>query len=428
MAFWNKFPFTNFHEMNLNWLISTMKDLVNGYDNFTTEATKKIEAQNEKIDTFVNDYTKKVDKIPQLVQTETIDIMDRYRADGTFSEIIESTYGAVSYLNTLQNKSLLILGDSLSDPKKCAWVTEFRKLVANINMTVTNHAVAGETLEQQATRFESITTKFDILFIWCGINDIAKQRSLSDVTASLDKIRAHAETINPKAQVYLVSTYKNKRNLPENWIIPQIAYWRLYSTYCVKYGWNYIDGFGKAPIINVTDATTTAWCFQETPNLHYTEKYAPILAQWFLHIMSVGENMDIARYYEHVPGANVVSGFTFKPQFTPDKAGCFVDYGTDRMLIRLFGTFKPENNTGHWVEVCTVPEVFRPATSYLFTLAVQEGGVSSTGASITCKATIASNGKIFIYGADMNAISFNSAKMYLSFDIPFLDYDFNRPY
>lgn len=417
MAFWNKFPFTNFHEMNLDWIIEIVKKLGESFESLSGVVDKKL-----------SDFQKVIDGVPDMVETNTKSTLDEWLNDGTLGDVVEQTYKSVSYLNTLQGKSLLILGDSLSDPKKCAWVTEFRKLVANINMTVTNHAVAGETLEQQAVRFESITTKFDILFIWCGINDLAKQRTIADMTASLDKIRAHAESINPKAQVYLVSTYKNKRNLPTNWIIPQIAYWRLYSTYCVKYGWNYIDGFGKAPIINVSDATTTAWCFQETPNLHYTEAYAPILAQWFLHIMSVGENMDIGRYYEHVPGANVVSGFTFTDKFTPKSDGCFVDYGTDRVLIRLFGTFKPDSNAGRWVEVCTVPEVFRPSTSYLFTLAVQEGGVSSTGAAITCKATIASNGKIFIYGADIASISFSFTNLYLSFDIPFLGYDFNRPY
>lgn len=417
MAFWNKFPFTNFHEMNLDWIIDIVKKLGESFESLSSVVDKKL-----------SDFQKVIDGVPKMVETTTKSTLDEWLNDGSLGDVVEQTYKSVSYLNTLQGKSLLILGDSLSDPKKCAWVTEFRKLVANINMTVTNHAVAGETLEQQATRFEGIKTNFDILFIWCGINDIAKQRSLKDMTASLDKIRAHAESINPKAQVYLVSTYKNKRNLPNNWIIPQIAYWRLYSTYCTKYGWNYVDGFGKAPIINVSDATTTAWCFQETPNLHYTVEYAPILAQWFLHILSVGENMDIGRYYEHVPGANVVSGFTFTQQFTPKDNGCFVDYGTDRMLIRLFGTFKPDSNAGRWVEVCTVPEVFRPSTSYLFTLAVQEGGVSETGAAITCKATIASNGKIFIYGADMNAISFSSTNLYVSFDIPFLGYDFSRPY
>lgn len=417
MAFWNKFPFTNFHEMNLDWIIEIVKKLGESFESLSSVVDKKL-----------SDFQKVIDGVPDMVKTNTESTLDEWLENGTLGDVVEQTYKSVSYLNTLQGKSLLILGDSLSDPKKCAWVTEFRKLVANINMTVTNHAVAGETLEQQATRFDSITTKFDILFIWCGINDIAKQRSIADMTASLDKIRAHAESINPKAQVYLVSTYKNKRNLPTNWIIPQIAYWRLYSTYCVKYGWNYIDGFGKAPIINVSDATTTAWCFQETPNLHYTEAYAPILAQWFLHILSVGENMDIGRYYEHIPGANVVSGFTFTNKFTPKSDGCFVDYGTDRVLIRLFGTFKPDSNAGRWVEVCTVPEVFRPSTSYLFTLAVQEGGVGTTGAAITCKATIASNGKIFIYGSDIASISFSFTNLYLSFDIPFLGYDFSRPY
>lgn len=59
MAFWNKFPFTNFHEMNLDWLISTMKDLLTGYDDFTADITKKIEAQDGKVNTFIEDYTKK---------------------------------------------------------------------------------------------------------------------------------------------------------------------------------------------------------------------------------------------------------------------------------------------------------------------------------------------------------------------------------
>ena len=41
MAFWNKFPFTNFHEMNLDWIISTMKDLLSGYNDFTADIAKR---------------------------------------------------------------------------------------------------------------------------------------------------------------------------------------------------------------------------------------------------------------------------------------------------------------------------------------------------------------------------------------------------
>ena len=31
MAFWNNFPFTNFHELNLDWIISKVKNLETGF-------------------------------------------------------------------------------------------------------------------------------------------------------------------------------------------------------------------------------------------------------------------------------------------------------------------------------------------------------------------------------------------------------------
>ena len=39
MGLYSNFPYTNFHEMNLDWIISTMKNLVEAWESFGTTAT-----------------------------------------------------------------------------------------------------------------------------------------------------------------------------------------------------------------------------------------------------------------------------------------------------------------------------------------------------------------------------------------------------
>ncbi len=40
MAFFNKYPYTDFHEMNLDWILDTMKKLEDKYDNTLTAELK----------------------------------------------------------------------------------------------------------------------------------------------------------------------------------------------------------------------------------------------------------------------------------------------------------------------------------------------------------------------------------------------------
>ena len=126
MAFWNKFPFTNFHEMNLDWLIATMKELTDGFNvldnsvkqqlkDFNTTMTNTLTSQNTKINDFINNYEAKVNDIPNQVLKDVRIVMHDYETGDVFQEIIEETYGAVSYLNDMQDKNIVILGDSLTD-------------------------------------------------------------------------------------------------------------------------------------------------------------------------------------------------------------------------------------------------------------------------------------------------------------------------
>lgn len=429
MAFWNKFPFTNFHEMNLDWLISTMKDLVNGFSNLTTEVTSKIKTQDNKIDTFVNDYTTKVNKIPQLVQIETIDIMDSYRADGTFSEIIESTYGAVSYLNVLQGKNMVVLGDSLSaDRNGVSWVNNLKTMTKGV-LNITNYAVSGAKLADQAEKYSSYSGKVDILVVWCGINDVRDQTSLENVRTALESIRTKTLGLNKGCQTYLFSTYKNLRGMKTNWIIPQTAYWRFFNQYCTSQGWTFVDLFSSAPIISTISQTMLNYYFTETDKgyLHYNEKYSPILARYILNVLVSQSPVPLGDYFERIAGTNLNANCSpVTSIFDLNTNGSYVDFGTRFIRVHIAGTFTAPNTAPQYTKILTLPSCFRPSDNSNYAIAFRAGGVGSDGGQYSTKALLNADGGVYLF----NQYNENSSKVamtcFVDFEIDSWRYDWKR--
>lgn len=429
MAFWNKFPFTNFHEMNLDWLISTMKDLVNGYSNFTTEVTNKIKTQDNKIDTFVDEYTTKVNKIPQLVQNETIDIMDRYRADGTFSEIIESTYGAVSYLNVLQGKNVVVLGDSLSaDRNGVSWVNNLKTMTKGV-LNITNYAVSNAKLADQAEKYSSYSGKVDILVVWCGINDVRDQTSLEDVRTALESIRTKTLGLNKECQIYLFSTYKNLRGMKTNWIIPQTAYWRFFNQYCTSQGWTFVDLFSSAPIISTISKTLLDYYFTETDKgyLHYNEKYSPILARYILNVLVSQSPVPLGDYFERITGTNLNANCSpVTSVFSLNTNGSYVDFGTRFISVHIAGTFTAPNTAPQYTKILTLPSCFRPSDNSNYAIAFRAGGVGSDGGQYSAKALLNADGAVYLF----NQYNENNSKVamtcFVDFKIDSWKYNWKR--
>lgn len=429
MAFWNKFPFTNFHEMNLDWLISTMKDLVNEFSNLTTEVTSKIKTQDNKIDTFVNDYTTKVNKIPQLVQIETIDIMDRYRADGTFSEIIESTYGAVSYLNVLQGKNMVVLGDSLSaDRNGVSWVNNLKTMTKGV-LNITNYAVSGAKLADQAEKYSSYSGKVDILVVWCGINDVRDQTSLENVRTALESIRTKTLGLNKGCQIYLFSTYKNLRGMKTNWIIPQTAYWRFFNQYCTSQGWTFVDLFSSAPIISTISQTMLDYYFTETDKgyLHYNEKYSPILARYILNVLVSQSPVPLGDYFERIAGTNLNANCSpVTSIFDLNTNGSYVDFGTRFIRVHIAGTFTAPNTAPQYTKILTLPSCFRPSDNSNYAIAFRAGGVGSDGGQYSAKALLNADGGVYLF----NQYNENSSKVamtcFVDFEIDSWKYNWKR--
>lgn len=429
MAFWNKFPFTNFHEMNLDWLITTMKELMNKYNDFTADITKKIEAQDKKVNTFVEDYTKKIDKIPQLIQTDVIDIMDRYRADGTFSEIIESTYGAVSYLNVLQGKNVVVLGDSLSaDRNGVSWVNNLKTMTKGV-LNITNYAVSNAKLADQAEKYSSYSGKVDILVVWCGINDVRDQTSLENVRTALESIRTKTLGLNKECQTYLFSTYKNLRGMKTNWIIPQTAYWRFFNQYCTSQGWTFVDLFSSAPIISTISQTMLDYYFTETDKgyLHYNAKYSPILARYILNVLVSQSPVPLGDYFERITGTNLNANCSpVTSVFSLNTNGSYVDFGTRFIRVHIAGAFTAPNTTPQYTKILTLPSCFRPSDNSNYAIAFRAGGMGSDGGQYSTKALLNANGEVYLF----NQYNENTSKVemtcFVDFEIDSWKYNWKR--
>lgn len=407
MAFWNNFPFVNFHELNLDWIIGKMKDLETGF----VDVVKK-----------VNDATREIPK-------EVNSILTGWKDDGTLGTMIDTLYGGLSYLDTMKDKTIYVLGDSLSDGQASrSWVTEFEKLLVGKNCHIMNGAHSGDTMAEQYTVFDKNMTLHpenvpDILIVWCGVNDVKKQTSLAELGTTMDNIRNKIQSINPACQVYLFSTYKNYRVLPAQWIIPQTAYWRYFSQYAQQYGWTFVDMFAYAPVITPETDRMRAEFYEEQNSgyLHYTVKYTKILARFILNVLCTGMPIALGDYWERVNGSYMDGAkiFTNKEEFEPNLNGSHIRFGTRFIKVRVAGSFKPKDTASlNYVKIGKLPDFMIPAST-IYGLAYRGGGWGSTGANATFGTLVDSDGSLLVHPLAKEGTSYTSTTIY--FDIYIFD-------
>lgn len=418
MAFWNNFPFTNFHELNLDWIIGKVKDLETGFMNVV-----------KKVDDTLPEIKKEVDNAIQNIPTEIDNVLTEWKDDGTLGTMIDTIYGGLSYLDVMKDKTIYILGDSLSDgqaPRN--WVTEFEKLLTGKNCHVINGAHSGDTMADQYTIFERNMTLHpenvpDILIVWCGVNDVKKQTTIADLGAAMDSIRNRIQSINPACQVYLFSTYKNYRVLPSQWIIPQTAYWRYFSQYAQQNGWTFVDMFAYAPVITPGTDKMRAEFYEEQNSgyLHYTVRYTKILARFILNVLCTGMPIALGDYWERVNGSYMDDAgiFTNKEEFAPNLNGSHIRFGTRFVKIRVAGTFKPKDTSSlQYVKIGKLPDFLIPAST-IYGLAYRGGGWGSTGANASFGTMVDSDGSLLVHPLAKEGTSYTSTTIY--FDIYIFD-------
>ena len=140
---WNIYPYTNFHELNADWILQKIKEIYK--DNKSLSETVKLSTAllDEKLKN-VDDDIKKI--LENMIET------------GELESIIANTIVPLNYLNDLENKKILIF--SLPDVVVSEFVScEVSELLVFFSATF----VVSEL--KPATAFTYVSLSFRVLLI-----------------------------------------------------------------------------------------------------------------------------------------------------------------------------------------------------------------------------------------------------------------------
>lgn len=145
-----KFPYTNFHEMNLTWIIETVKNLTEEWIGMQGEFAD-LQGNFEELKKFVTDYFAKLE-----IDKEVRKILDEMKASGELSEIVSDALlqGALARVN---KPTVLILGDSYGAGENIAnreysWAYMLKSALEKNGYTVKLSAISGYGFKADGTK------------------------------------------------------------------------------------------------------------------------------------------------------------------------------------------------------------------------------------------------------------------------------------
>lgn len=145
-----KFPYTNFHEMNLTWIIETVKNLTEEWIEMQGKFTG-LQGDFEELKKFVTDYFAKLE-----IDKEVRKILDEMKANGELSEIISDALlqGALERVN---KPTVLILGDSYGAGenianKEYSWAYMLKNALEKNGYSVKLSAINGYGFKADGTK------------------------------------------------------------------------------------------------------------------------------------------------------------------------------------------------------------------------------------------------------------------------------------
>lgn len=162
-----KFPYTNFHEMNLTWIIETIKKLTDEWLRMQGDFSN-LQDRFEELKNFVTDYFAKLE-----INSEVRRILEEMKVSGELSEIISDALlqGALARVN---KPTVLILGDSYAEGenisnKEYSWAYMLKNALEKNGYTVKLHAVGGYGFKADGTK--TFTNMLNELASSMAVND-----------------------------------------------------------------------------------------------------------------------------------------------------------------------------------------------------------------------------------------------------------------
>jgi lysophospholipase L1-like esterase len=164
-----KFPYTNFHEMNLTWILETVKKLVDEWVEMQGDFSN-LQGDFEELKKYVTDYFAKLE-----IDKEVRKILEEMKTSGELSEIISDALlqGALARVN---KSTVLILGDSYGagenlSNKENSWAYMLKNALEKNGYTVKLSAISGYGFKADGTK--TFTSMLNTLAASMTTNDKA---------------------------------------------------------------------------------------------------------------------------------------------------------------------------------------------------------------------------------------------------------------
>lgn len=151
MGFFEQFPYTNFHQLNLDWLLNVAKDHDSNIKKLDGDIAE-ISAENERFRNEIRNYVSNLD-IPAIVGDKLTDMLE----SGEFADIVESSVFADfnNRLNTVEKTAEFVAfipsGDDIADYRR----DSLRCLVSHLV-----HAVGADSVVPGVDGLQNIDTMF----------------------------------------------------------------------------------------------------------------------------------------------------------------------------------------------------------------------------------------------------------------------------
>lgn len=160
MSIFNEFPYTNIHEMNLDWIIAKVKELAADWLEVHTEFESMQELVNG-LEEYVHDYFENLD-----LTAEVRAIIDEYLSDGTITEMCRSIVqgSTAAWLTThITNPASPPLDTSLSVTGAAADARATGNAIADLQSVITKTPTSGNLVNPNTLAQGSIQQDGSIL-------------------------------------------------------------------------------------------------------------------------------------------------------------------------------------------------------------------------------------------------------------------------
>lgn len=219
---WWRFPYTNFHELNLDWVIQKIKD-----------------------------FSNKIDNIDGTIKETVADSVQKLVDDGYFQNLVDEDVlnGVIGKVDLLTDKRVICLADSygryeyswglkLPGLIGASWWRHWYKSGCGFGRTTQNNTPATIINENISAISEDERKKVNMIIMGFGTNDIS---FLDTVDTGVSQTKAAIETYFPNATVYLGAIGNYSLNTGGDYTPANYAAMvKKYKDICINNGWVYI--------------------------------------------------------------------------------------------------------------------------------------------------------------------------------------------